>query len=301
MTRRLTKEEFVEKAVSIHGNRYDYSLVEYQTARKHVKIICPEHGPFLQTPDGHLSGKNCRKCGMKGTVKRHTSTTEKFIGKAREVHGDRYDYSRVRYERNHIKVEIICPVHGVFLQAPAGHLAGKGCRGCNSTGPAHRTTDQFIEAARSVHGDKYEYGRASYKTARDKVWITCDKHGDFLQTPLDHVAGCGCPKCPYRSAEPHYLYVMRGPERVKIGVSINPARRAKNIGASSPFEFQDYGSVLCRDRPSAHAAEVAIHKLISHLNCGYTGFDGATEWFNIPPQDALSLAEKITGQMGVAV
>ena len=123
--KRISKEEFIKKAKEVHGDKYDYSKVEYINANTKVCIICPEHGEFWQEPVVHIKQKSgCPKC-----VGRNT-TTEEFIKKAMEVHGERYDYSKVVYTKAHNKVCIICPEHGEFWQTPAKHLLGQGCSKC---------------------------------------------------------------------------------------------------------------------------------------------------------------------------
>jgi hypothetical protein len=115
---------FLSNAKNKHGERYDYSLVEYVNNRTKVKIICPEHGIFEQKPNDHLY-YGCGKCG--GTKK---LTTDEFIVKAKILHGERYNYSLVEYKTAHLKVKIICPEHGIFEQKPNNHLMGKGCKKC---------------------------------------------------------------------------------------------------------------------------------------------------------------------------
>lgn len=95
MSNKLTKEDFVKRAIAKHGNKYDYSLVEYQKNSVKVKIICPEHGVFEQTPADHMAGKGCRKCGIIKNTRNRTMSQEKFIRIANEVHNGKYDYSRV--------------------------------------------------------------------------------------------------------------------------------------------------------------------------------------------------------------
>ena len=102
-------EEFIKKAKEVHGDKYDYSKVEYKKAIEKICIICPEHGEFWQIPTNHLKGCGCPSCG--GNKK---YTLEIFIKKAREVHGDKYDYSKVDYKKASEKVCIICPKHGEF-------------------------------------------------------------------------------------------------------------------------------------------------------------------------------------------
>ena len=105
----MTTEEFILKAKKVHGDKYDYSQVNYVKTTIPVTIICPIHGPFTQRPVNHLRGKGCKYCG--NAVKH---TTEEFIEAARKVHGDKYDYSQVEYVNNKTKVKIICPIHGLF-------------------------------------------------------------------------------------------------------------------------------------------------------------------------------------------
>lgn len=128
--RKLTTADFIRKAIAIHGNKYDYSKVEYVNPQSKVCITCPKHGEFEQTPINHLFGKGCPKCSKEKMNSRKTLTKEWFVGKAIEVHGDKYDYSKVEYKNNRTKVSIICPEHGEFCQVPSSHLSGHGCPKC---------------------------------------------------------------------------------------------------------------------------------------------------------------------------
>jgi rubrerythrin len=123
---KFTKDDFIRSARKVHGDKYDYSKVVYKNNKTDVCIICPIHGEFYQTPNSHLKGRGCPICG--GTKK---STKEDFIIKAKQVHGDKYDYSKVVYVNNQIKVCIICPIHGEFYQTPKNHLSGQGCPKCS--------------------------------------------------------------------------------------------------------------------------------------------------------------------------
>ena len=127
---RLTTEEFISRARRVHGSRYDYALVEYSATRIPVKITCREHGEFEQKPTKHLTGHGCKTCGRLAAANARRLNAEEFIAKAKRVHGDKYDYSLVSYERNNLPVKIVCLAHGQFEQMPRGHLAGSGCREC---------------------------------------------------------------------------------------------------------------------------------------------------------------------------
>ena len=130
MPKRLTIEQFIKKVKVIHGNVYDYSLVEYKNAHTKVKIICPEHGIFEQKSYHHLRGQGCPECRYIKSGNKLRSTTEQFIKKAKVVHGNKYDYSLVDYKNNKTKVKIICHEHGIFEQTPNHHLSGNGCSKC---------------------------------------------------------------------------------------------------------------------------------------------------------------------------
>ena len=189
--KRSTTEEFISKAREVHGDKYDYSKVEYVNMAKEVCIICPEHGEFGQRPSNHLNGAGCPKCSHPSSK----YTTEEFIAKAREVHGDKYDYSKVKYINNKTDVCIICPEHGEFYQKPSQHLQGHGCDKCGGT--YKYTTEEFIAKAREVHGDKYDYSKVNYTNGKNEVCIICPEHGEFWQTPNIHLKGSGCPNCWY--------------------------------------------------------------------------------------------------------
>ena len=126
----MKKEDFIKKARKVHGNKYDYTKVNYVHCKTEVEIICPTHGSFTQTPNSHLSGRGCKECGKLSSARSRSLTKEKFIKKAREIHGNKYDYTKVDYVNNKIEVDIICPTHGSFKQRPFDHLLGKGCPDC---------------------------------------------------------------------------------------------------------------------------------------------------------------------------
>lgn len=187
--KKLTTEEFVAKAKKTHGNKYDYSKVEYINNKVKVCIICPEHGEFWQTPHNHLVGQDCPLC-TNNNLKKNTAD---FIRQAIEVHANKYDYSKVEYTSNKDKVCIICPEHGEFWQRPKRHLAGDGCPICRVN--KKLTIEEFVTRAKKTHGDKYDYSRVKYVNTRTKVCLVCPEHGEFWQTPHNHICGDGCPAC----------------------------------------------------------------------------------------------------------
>jgi len=120
-------------------------------------------------------------------------TTEDFITKAKEVHGDKFDYSLVTYIGAHTKVKIICPIHGEFTQPPNDHLKGFGC--CKCSRKCKHTLNTFIEKANEVHNGRYDYSLVGYKNNKTNVKIICKTHGVFTKRPDTHLQGYGCPQC----------------------------------------------------------------------------------------------------------
>lgn len=194
MPRKKTREEFIADARKVHGNRYDYSKVDYQGLSTKVCIICPAHGDFMQTPGCHLSGQGCPSCG--GRKKR---TREEFIAQARLIHGDKYAYDKVDYKNDLTKIIVTCPIHGDFSITPDAHIHSKqGCKQCAIENRAlnfRLSQDEFIRRATEKHAGKYSYDKVNYRDSHTMVIITCPIHGDFKQLPYHHLNGHGCRKC----------------------------------------------------------------------------------------------------------
>jgi len=192
-------QSFVDSAEKIHGDKYDYSLVEYTNAHTNVSILCRTHGKFFQSPTSHIHGKSgCTKCGRISVSNKLRNTTNTFICKSKQVHRNKYDYSAVKYTNTHTKVLIHCNRHGMFSQTPHSHTRGHGCPDCgtNRTANAKRSTkEQFVESANLVHNFKYDYTDVSYVNTNEKVDIRCPKHGLFSQRGYSHLQGIGCPQC----------------------------------------------------------------------------------------------------------
>jgi very-short-patch-repair endonuclease len=177
-------DSFIVRANKIHNNKYDYSLVEYVNTDVKIKIKCKEHGLFEQRPSCHLKGQGCPKCY--GNKKLNVSD---FIKKFSIVHNNKYDYSSVEYKNNRTKVKIICKEHGIFEQSPETHKK-HGCPLCSKI-----YTNDFINSAKNIHHDKYDYSLTIYINAKSKVKIICKKHGVFEQIPNNHLNGKGCSLC----------------------------------------------------------------------------------------------------------
>lgn len=202
--KKLTAEEFINKASKIHNNKYDYSLVNYADSKTKVKIICPEHGIFEQSPNNHTNkhfSQGCPKCSKMDITK--------FTKRAKQIHNNNYDYSKTIYINTKTKVIITCPIHGDFEQNPQDHLHGCGCKKCSDDNQKTTSLD-FIEKANKLHYNKYDYSLVKYVNARTKTRIICPVHGVFEQTPYKHLQGQGCPFCFVSKGE-NYIkeYLLR--------------------------------------------------------------------------------------------
>ena len=204
--------EFLKRARDIHGDKYSYPIFDKISVLKKVKIICPIHGEFEQVIYAHLRGQGCPKC----VGERRGYTTEDFIRDAQKKFGNKFDYSKTVYTNRRKKVCIMCKEliteenpNGEFWQYPFTHLKSKngmpflGKRGkiyneITNEEKIKINTKEFIEKAKIVHGNKYDYSKVVYRGANQKVRIVCQKHGEFWQTPGNHLKGCGCQKCAKR-------------------------------------------------------------------------------------------------------
>lgn len=159
---------FAEKAKKVHKDKYDYSLVNYTNNKIKVKIICPIHGVFEQTPNNHLRGQGCPKCKGLNLADRQKLNTKRFIRKAEEIHNDKCDYSLVEYNGCYKKIKIICKYHGLFEQMAYSHLAGHGCPKCVKNKGEEKTEQWLIS-------NNLKYKRwFKFETLKDKSQLSYD-------------------------------------------------------------------------------------------------------------------------------
>lgn len=168
-------------------------LSPYLGDKKLVKCKCLRCGYEWSDSPTHLKqGRGCSNC-KRILTQQHNGQV--FIQKAISIHNNKYDYSKVNYVNNHTKVTITCPIHGDFDQTPNSHLNGRGCPLCAGNN-FNRDKEYFIQRAREVHHNDYDYSLVNYVTCKDKVEIKCLRCGNtFSQTPDHHLQGQGCPKC----------------------------------------------------------------------------------------------------------
>lgn len=194
---KIDNEIFIKRAIEKHGDKYDYSLVDYKSMRKKIKIICNKGHVFIQSPHRHLIGVGCVKC----FIESRKSTLSYFINKSNITHSNYYNYDKSEYVNGHTLVTISCPNHGDFLQTPDSHLKSAGCPKCGIIKRSNSRKNDFDELIcrfRKQHGNKYDYSKVKYIKMRNKINIVCIKHNfEFKQTPEKHInsKNGGCPVC----------------------------------------------------------------------------------------------------------
>lgn len=150
MSKKLTTQQFIDKANIKHNHKFNYRLVEYTTNSVKVKIICPKHGLFQQVPLSHLYGIGCKTCGIEARSSKQSLTQNIFVKRANIVHENNYNYSLVKYKSAHSKVNIICnKCNKTFSQAAYSHLKGHGCPKCNLGSLTGWTKSQWIALCNS--------------------------------------------------------------------------------------------------------------------------------------------------------
>ena len=191
--RNRDKQKYIDRANEIHGSYYDYSRVVYVNSSEKVEIGCPAHESFFQSLYDHaVRATKCPECSF---IQR-TKDNDYFKQKAEEVHGIRYDYSKVVYRGVGEKVIIGCKDHGDFEQRAGSHLQGNGCLKCFNENVNRSNKEEFEKQAKEIHGNKYDYSKVVYLGNKIPVEIGCPSHGSFWQKPNGHISSRnGCPNC----------------------------------------------------------------------------------------------------------
>lgn len=232
--KKLTQEEFIEKAKKAHPD-YDYSISKYTNYHSEFSFICPKHGVQTQLAYNHIL-YGCRQCGIERSKDKRKKSTEEEIELFRKVHGNRYDYSKVKYINIDTPVEIICPEHGSFWQSPYEHQNGADCPRCCGK---NKTKEDFIKEAIEVHGGElYDYSEVEYVNSTTKVKIICPKHGPFWQTPANHLSLASmCPFCA-KGCSKGELKVRNCLEKLEL--EYVPQKTFEGLSDKYPLRFDFY-------------------------------------------------------------
>lgn len=259
--KKLNTFDFIQRSKQAHGDRYDYSRSEYLGSTSSILIGCPDHGDFMQIAAHHMNGTKCRQCGLEDRDAklrlpknveidkqrraevcdaRTDRSRHKHLAKLREIHPT-YEFPNYveNFEVVTSKVVVVCPAHGEF-SATTHHLKkGKGCPECGKLKSAEsrkKTAEDFEQFKQA----RYTYGK--FQGWREKIEITCPKHGVFLQTPEMHQHGKGCGKCAFYA---NSLKSLIGPDELLRRAREKHGDRYDYI--SRPERVTDLWRIQCKD------------------------------------------------------
>lgn len=287
--------EFFKVMHELYKDTLDFSKSIYTGYSKPITFICPQHEEVTMTPEALRKGHGCKLCSKEARVKNSYDTVENFILKAKEIHGDKYDYSLVQYVNSRTKVNIICPVHGKFSQLPYGHLKSEtGCDKCGSE-KSHITQtysqEDILLKFKKYHKNNFNYSKVNYVSMHTTVIVICNRCKEEIEvTPNNHIRR-DCPNCckvgGFNQTKPgilYYLSVFEG-RAYKIGITNNSVEKRfgadiKNIKVVKTWYYEN--------GREAYNRELSI--LREYKEYAYTGVNllenGNTELFN---RDILNL------------
>lgn len=246
MSKQKDIEVYINEVSLFHNFYYDYTLVKYKNAHTKIKILCPIHGEFKQTPINHRR-YGCQKCGK-------LLQKKDILDRFGNIHNGKYTYTNFNYSGMSIKSNITCLVlgdnglyHGDFEQTPINHLAGKGCPKCATN--FKKNEAEIVKKLNILHNYKYDYSASDFKRTKDNITIICPKHKDFVQVLNNHLRGCGCPFCDESKGE-------REIERYLIENNIKYERQKKfelcRDKRKLPFDFYLVDYNICIEYDGEH-------------------------------------------------
>lgn len=309
-TRKKTQDEALDNLKRIYGSLYDYSKMVYTGAHNKVTLICNEHGDFSVSFTNLISlrtGKypGCPACCLNARGIKRRKPKEDFLTEAATVHGDKYTYNLDTYTTRDKKMEIICKDHGVFLQSPEKHLAGRTCPYCS--GHARVTSDVFLKRVLEIHKNKYSYNSLDVQEINVTgietfININCKDHGWFRQKVNNHLNGAGCRACAeygFNTSKPAIIYILLSDCQnvVKVGITNRDVKtRLKEINKKSPFVFSVFDTFKVDIGKHALDIETNILRVFNkNMSPVNSVFSGSTECFHIDGFNYLhSVLEEIS-------
>jgi Zn finger protein HypA/HybF involved in hydrogenase expression len=205
------QKDFETEVTDLYGDKYGFNLTNYVNTSTHVTLICDIHGEFTKSPSSILNGNACDEC-----CKNKTRSTDKgiFIEEAVKVYGDKDDYTNTEVISSKFKVEVRCTKHDfTFKKDIQSYLLGCGCPKCSAENYSlvrTKTTEKYLEEAKNIHNDRFDYTDTLYKSATQPLNVRCKKHNEIFECiPDNHlkVQSGGCKKC--HSEEMSAMYMGR--------------------------------------------------------------------------------------------
>lgn len=283
--KKLTLNEFIDRSNELHEFKYTYDNSEITNSNSDVIVTCLEHGDFTVNARRHYTKsikQGCPKC-----INYERIDLQEFIRRSVQVHGEKYHYGKVEYLGSGKQVILTCPEHGDFSVTPSLHYGPRkvGCTKCSNK--AQLGTKEFIERAKGIHGEKYDYTETVYTSTQGKVKITCPKHGVFLVRASEHIgkSATGCKWCSRESIKPLKMdtesfkieSANKHGNKYDYSKSIYISAREKitvtcrehgdfHIRASAHYGKQKQGCPSCAGRPSINKDEFIERSKQIHLD-----------------------------------
>jgi len=300
---KLTTKQWVEKAKKVHGDKPYYDEAIYAGANNPIDLVCPEHGTFTTRADTHLRGHfGCKECAKASQKKAVTKDTNWFVEKAQKLYGNVHTYEKTKYTKWDEEVIITCKIHGDFTIEANNYLRkfSKGCQKCSREHQASILSngqEGFIERSTKIHEGKYTYDKVVYKGVHTHVTITCPIHGDFPQTPSNHMNEAhGCHTCGVGIISDNdavYIWKVVGYDNVyKIGLT-SFRTGDKRIRSTASNNSVKYDTQILKQVNDALSIEKELLKLGTFCDL-FLGKDGGTEFRYLSHKElkkALSMIE----------
>lgn len=279
--------EFLEKAKKVHGDRYNYDKVEYIHCREQVIIQCNIHGEFKQTPSVHLGGAGCSACARDSAGHKNRATKKDFLRKAKETHGDKYDYTQVEYKGINKKVTIICPDHGIFNMTPKSHYRGSGCRECANlrvkAKSNKRSKIKFFERLSKMDID-LDLSLINYKDSTTKVRVRCKEHGVIEVYPHNLLRKKGCTKCYHEKLKTEIDEFIKRAKEIHNGIYNYDAVNYVNSKTKVQISCSKHG--IFEQIPNSH---------LLGFGCEKCGNESTAEKIRVLPIELERLVSKVKG------
>ena len=205
----IDKTEFA-KCVIRQQNDINFNLDDfiYISDKQKFKLRCPKHDLIWETTYGNLiSNKSCKKCGVEKYSASNTKSKSYWLKKFKDVHGDKFNYSKSLFKGTNDEILIICDKKHEFEQSPSKHSAGRGCPHC--AGNIKYNLEDILLKFKAAHGDTYKYDKVKFESIHENIKIYCSTHGYFEQTPVSHYNGAGCPNCSKNSEVTQSEWIIR--------------------------------------------------------------------------------------------